>query len=87
MEQIWIVYALINVIVFSIYGIDKVKAIRNSYRIPEKILILLGILGSFGALFGMLAFRHKIRKIKFTIIIPLFVIIHSILILYIKFRS
>ncbi len=77
-ENLWILYALANAIVFVIYGFDKLKAIRNRYRIPEKTLLGLGIIGPFGGALGMLGFRHKIRKWKFRIIISLGIILHLI---------
>ena len=56
------IYILINLIVFFLYGIDKWKAIHHKWRIPEAHLILAGVFGIFGAVLGMLLFRHKIRK-------------------------
>lgn len=53
------IYILINLIVFSLYGIDKWKAIHHKWRIPEAHLILAGVFGIFGAVLGMLLFRHK----------------------------
>lgn len=76
MEKIWIVYGIINGITFFIYGIDKLKAIGNKFRIPEKTLIGLAFIGPFGGLLGMYGFRHKTRKPKFKILVPLFVVIH-----------
>lgn len=60
-----------SLLTFAVFGADKAKAIRNKWRIPERTLLLLAVLGgSPGALAGMLFFRHKIRKIKFYIGIP-----------------
>ncbi len=82
-ENLWMVYALINALVFLVYGIDKLKAVRNRYRIPEKTLVGLGLLGPFGGGLGMLGFRHKIRKWKFRIFISLGLILHLTVIIYI----
>ncbi|MFV0275047.1 MAG: DUF1294 domain-containing protein [Bacilli bacterium] len=72
-----------NCIVLLIYGLDKLKAIKNKRRVSEKSLIIIAFLfGSFGAFFGINFFRHKIKKIKFQIIIPLFLIIHTLIIIY-----
>ena len=50
---------------------------NNEYRISEAALLTLALVGgSAGALLGMLVFRHKIRKPKFVILVPLFLIIH-----------
>lgn len=53
-------------------GIDKYKALNNKRRISEKSLILSALFfGGVGSLLGMIVFRHKIRKIKFVILIPI----------------
>ena len=67
-------------------GIDKYHAIHHTYRISEKNLMTLGIIcGSYGILLGMLLFHHKIRKPKFYVIIPIFMIVHTLL--FIKLAS
>lgn len=51
---------LINTTAFCLYGIDKRKAVYQLWRIPEFLLLLLAIIGgAFGAILGMLLFRHK----------------------------
>ena len=73
-------YALIiigawNVIVFVMYGLDKLKAKRGWARISEKTLLLsAAFLGSLGALLGMAAFRHKTKHTKFLLGVPLLLI-------------
>ncbi len=76
MESQLIIYGIINGVVFFIYGIDKEKAIRNSYRIPEKILLLLAFFGPIGGFMGMQLFRHKTKKLKFKILVPAFLAMH-----------
>ena len=67
---------IINIITFIIYGIDKYKSIKHKYRISEKTLIILAILGgSFGAFLGMITFHHKTQKKKFIILIPVIMLI------------
>ena len=57
-------------------GIDKLLAIKNKRRISEHSLITISFFGgSIGTLLGMILFRHKIRKPKFYILVPLFIII------------
>lgn len=85
MSQLWLVYGLLNAIVFFIYGVDKLKAIRNSYRVPEKVLLILSAIGPFGGILGMIGFRHKIRKIKFTFLVPFELVIHLALFYYLIF--
>lgn len=67
---------IINIITFIIYGIDKYKSIKHKYRISEKTLIILAILGgSFGAFLGMITFHHKTQKRVFIILIPVIMLI------------
>ena len=62
----------INIVSLIMYGYDKIQALRKKYRIPEKVLIVLALAGGcYGSFLGMLIFHHKIRKIKFIIIIPI----------------
>ena len=63
---------LINVITFIVYGIDKLKAKKGRWRIPESTLLLLAIIGgSIGAWYGMKVWHHKTLHKKFTYGIPL----------------
>ena len=67
---------IINIITFIIYGIDKYKSIKHKYRISEDTLIILAILGgAIGAFFGMIIFHHKTKKKKFTILIPIIMLL------------
>lgn len=73
---------LINIITFALYGIDKLNAKTDSWRISERMLIFFAVAGgSVGALLGMYICRHKTRKTKFKIGIPVIMII-QILSLY-----
>ena len=66
----------INIITFIIYGIDKYKSIKHKYRISENTLIILSILGGpLGAFFGMIIFHHKTKKKKFTVLIPIILLL------------
>lgn len=60
-----ITFALLiwNLLVFMIYGIDKSKAKRSAWRIPEKYLLSFAFLcGGFGAWLAGVTFHHKTRK-------------------------
>ena len=62
----------INLLTFFVYGIDKWKAKRDKWRIPEATLLMLAALGgSVGALLGMTVFHHKTKHKKFLIGVPL----------------
>lgn len=67
-----IVYlAAANAIAFAVYGIDKSRAKRGARRVPERTLLLLAFVGGgIGAFAGMLVFRHKTRKWRFRICVP-----------------
>lgn len=64
-------FAVINLAGFVSMAVDKSKARRNKWRIPEATLFLFAIFGgSLGCLLGMRVFRHKTQKPKFYIGIP-----------------
>ncbi len=70
----WLV--LINLVAFAVFGIDKKRAKKGQWRIPEKTLFLSAILGgSIGALLGMYIFRHKTKHWYFQIGIPAIMIL------------
>ena len=83
---IYILYYLIviNVIAFFIYGIDKLKAKKGKWRIPESTLLLLAIIGSsIGAWLGIKVWHHKTLHKKFKYGIPLIVIAQIAIAVYI----
>ena len=72
--------AAVNVVTFTVYGIDKRKARRGAWRIPEKTLFLLPLLGgSVGALLGMKAFHHKTLHKSFRFGIPAILVLQLLL--------
>lgn len=60
-------YLVVNIIVFILYGVDKYKARHKRWRTPESTLLVGAVLGVFGALAGMHFFRHKTKKMKFSV--------------------
>lgn len=63
--------AAVNLVTFTVYGVDKAKARRGAWRVPEKTLFLLPLLGgSVGALLGMRTFRHKTKHWYFVWGVP-----------------
>lgn len=79
------IYAIIslNIITFFAYGLDKLKAVNNWWRIPETVLLgLAAVGGSAGAYLGMLLFRHKTRKPLFRFGVPVILVIHALFVLY-----
>lgn len=69
---IMIYLVVINLATFVTYGIDKWKAKKDKWRIPEMTLLGLAVLGgSIGAWLGMKAWRHKTMHKKFQYGVPL----------------
>ena len=68
-----------NIIGFVIMGIDKAKARKHAWRIPERTLFLVSLLGgSLGTWAGMYIFRHKTRHWYFVIGMPAILIIQIV---------
>lgn len=82
------IYAIaINVIGYVVMGVDKRRAQRNEWRIPEKTLFLIAMMyGSFGVHQGMKRFRHKTKHKSFVIGIPLIEILQVLSIIYVAYR-
>ena len=71
---------IINAIGFILMLADKIKARKNLWRIPEKVLFLSAILGgSIGSLLGMYVFRHKTKHFSFILGMPLILAIQIVL--------
>lgn len=73
-----IVLIIWNIATFLTYGADKHRAKNGLWRIPEKVLLAEAFfMGAPGAILGMQIFRHKTRKPKFQILIPLFLLLNA----------
>ena len=73
----------INAVTFIVYGIDKYKAKKAKWRIPEATLLLLAVLGgSIGAWMGMKVWHHKTKHKKFKYGIPAILLIQIALMAY-----
>ena len=67
-------------------GIDKHKAKMGNRRIPENSLFTFTILGGgVGTIVGMYIFHHKTKKLKFTIGMPLILILEILIFVYLKY--
>ncbi len=70
--MIYYIILVWNAFSMLLYGIDKVKAKKRSWRISETALIVPAfLLGGTGAILGMVLFNHKTSKMKFRILVPL----------------
>lgn len=78
---------LVNVVTFIIYGIDKYKAIKEKWRIPEATLLLMAVFGgSIGAWLGMRVFHHKTMHKKFYIGVPTIIILQIALAVWLAYK-
>ena len=76
----------LNLLTFIIYGIDKFKAKKSKWRIPESTLLLLAVFGgSIGAWLGLQVWRHKTQHKKFFIGIPMILTLQVIATIYILY--
>ncbi len=79
MRNIIIYVCVVNVVAFFLYGLDKEKAKRHLWRIPEATLLGVALFGgSIGAFLGMQIFRHKTKKAKFYLGVPLIFILQMV---------
>ena len=85
-KNIIIYLLIINIIGFLAMYIDKQKAKKGKWRIPEQTLFIVTALGGgIGTIAGMYTFHHKTKKLKFTIGLPTILILEIILVIYLKF--
>lgn len=82
--KVWMLIAAyliaVNLVGFIIMGVDKAKAKKHAWRIPEATLFLVAILGgSIGSIIGMYTFRHKTKHMTFVIGMPAILIIQIII--------
>lgn len=84
MEPLLVYLLLINALGFLLMLIDKEKAKKNRWRIPEKTLLLIALLGgSLGSIMGMRLFRHKTQKPIFSMGLPILFALHTVILILI----
>lgn len=88
LEKLILIYLVaVNVVTFFLYGIDKWKAKRSKWRIPEATLLGMAVIGgSIGAWLGMRVWRHKTMHKKFQFGIPVIILLQIALIIWIYSR-
>ena len=88
MQNIIIYLIIINIIGFLVMYIDKQKAKKGKWRIPEKTIFIITVLGGgIGTISGMYAFRHKTQKLHFTIGLPAITILEIIGLIYFTYLA
>lgn len=80
MKILAIYLLIVNAAGFLLMLIDKKKAVRRRWRIPEKTLFLTAAIGgSVGSIMGMYTFRHKTKHLQFTLGMPAILIVQLLL--------
>ena len=80
-------FAVVNIIAFFMYGIDKRKAKRTKWRIPEATLLGVAVIGgSIGAWLGMKVWHHKTMHNRFKHGIPAIIIVQLLIVGYLLFK-
>ena len=78
---------LANLAAFALFAVDKRRAQRKMWRIPESALLWAAALGgSLGALLGMHLLHHKTKHPKFYILIPTLFLLHAAVFAYVFWR-
>lgn len=73
-------FGLMNLASFCAMALDKRKARKGAWRVPERTLLLLDFFGgSLGGLLGMALCRHKTKHLKFQVLVPLCFVLHTVL--------
>ena len=87
MKYLLIYLLIINAVGFVLMLVDKFKAKKKLWRIPEATLMTVAAIGgSIGSLLGMYTFRHKTKHYKFTVGIPLILVAQIFVAVWILFR-
>ena len=77
----------LNAVTFIVYGIDKYKAKKAKWRIPETTLLLLAVIGgSIGSWMGMKVWHHKTMHKKFKYGIPAILLIQITAMAYLHMK-
>jgi uncharacterized membrane protein YsdA (DUF1294 family) len=80
MDIVVIYLIIVNALSFLLMLIDKNKARKQLWRIPEATLLTVAVIGgSLGCFAGMKICRHKTRHPKFSIGVPIIMVIHALI--------
>ncbi len=83
------IYLALSIIVFLVFGLDKLLAVsgRGNFRVPENVLLILSLAGVLGALSGMVVFHHKNKKAKLQFAVPVIAIAEFAAVYFLRFRN
>lgn len=85
MNYLYIYSILVNIVEYALFGLDKKRAIRRKWRVPEALLLFVAFMGgSLGGILAMVTFRHKTKKLKFKLGMPLLLILNLAAAYYIQ---
>lgn len=88
MDILLIYLLIINAAAFLLMLIDKRRAIKNAWRIPESTLLGVAAFGgSLGAIVGMRLFRHKTLHLKFSVGLPAMLVVHILLLIFVYTKT
>ena len=88
LKNIIIYLIAINLIGFFAMFLDKQKAKKGNWRIPEKTLVTISLIGgSIGGIIGMYLFRHKIQKLRFAIGFPVILVMQIVIVIYLIVKN
>jgi len=74
------IWCIMSLFTFTLYAIDKKKAMKQRYRVKEKTLFIFSLLlGALGALLAMQVFRHKTKHWYFYVINWIALLVHGLL--------
>ena len=77
-------FLIMNILGFSLMGIDKWKAKKGAFRIPESTLFIIALIGgSIGSIIGMYTFRHKTRHWYFVYGMPAILLLQIALVMFV----
>lgn len=87
-EKLIIYSVVVNLVAFALYGIDKKRARRGAWRISERTLLGIAVIGgSIGAILGMLLFHHKTRHWYFRYGLPVILLVQCVILWWIYSRA
>ena len=78
---------ILNLLALLLFGIDKAKARRHAFRIPEAVLFEVALLGGSAGAICMLLFRHKTKQWRFRIGLPFILVLQLLLVAIFVWRA